>query len=94
MIGIKNLQFSDQKQIVYRYPDFYCTADNPLCISGNPGTGKTTLLYLLSGILRPNAGGVFIGAINMKKLSYWALDRFRGQNFGIIHQHAYLINGL
>lgn len=63
-------------------------------ITGNSGTGKTTLLHLLSGLLRVQKGDVEIAGKNLKTFSQAELDRFRGRHVGLVFQQPRFISSL
>lgn len=66
MIEIKNLSFSyEDKKIL---SDFSLTVNDGecVCLSGNSGCGKTTVLRLAAGLEKPSIGEV----ITPKKISY------------------------
>ena len=60
MIEIKNLSFSYGKKKQSVFNDFSLTLDKGSVygLLGKNGTGKSTLLYLMTGLLRPQAGQV------------------------------------
>lgn len=60
-------------------------------LHGPSGTGKTTLLGLLSGVLTPQKGHLKILDTEMANLSPGQRDRFRGKNIGYIFQVFNLI---
>jgi putative ABC transport system ATP-binding protein len=57
-----------------------------VALVGRSGTGKTTLLHVLAGILRPDAGTVEINGQRIDALSEGRRDRFRGQHIGMVYQ--------
>jgi putative ABC transport system ATP-binding protein len=61
------------------------------CILGTSGSGKSTLLYQLAGLEKPTRGEVFIGKINISKLSEKNLARFRQKNIGFVFQSYNLL---
>jgi putative ABC transport system ATP-binding protein len=65
-----------------------------LLILGESGRGKTTLLHLLAGLLKPTGGSVIIGSTDTSSLSNAQLDKFRGKNVGIIFQTAHFVDSL
>lgn len=62
-------------------------------ILGPSGTGKTTLLHLLAGLLRPQAGQVMLAGQNLATLSRPALYRLRMQ-MGMLFQSNALLTDL
>jgi putative ABC transport system ATP-binding protein len=60
-------------------------------IYGPSGTGKTTLLEVLSGVLVPQHGTVRIGGIDLTTLSATERDRFRALKMGYVFQNFNLI---
>jgi putative ABC transport system ATP-binding protein len=65
-----------------------------LLILGKSGIGKTTLLHLLAGLLKPVGGNVCIDDVNISALSARKLDTFRGQNIGLVFQKNHAVQSL
>lgn len=94
MIQSKEIMFSYDENMQFRFPDFICEAGNILLITGNSGTGKTTLLHLLAGIQKPKSGQIMIEETDLTSLSAAQLDSFRGKNIGLILQNSHFIEAL
>lgn len=77
-----------------QFPDLAAGVGQPLLILGESGTGKTTLLHLLAGILKAREGQVFIENTDLEQLSGRQLDRFRGENIGLIFQQPHFVEAL
>ena len=60
-------------------------------IVGPSGSGKSSLLYLLSGLKTATAGEVFFGDFHISKAPVPKQLAFRRQNFGFIFQQPFLI---
>lgn len=60
-------------------------------ITGPSGTGKSTLLNCLSGLLKPDKGSVYIGDTNIFTLNEKQLSDFRRKNIGFIFQDFKLL---
>lgn len=69
---------------------FEAFAGEMLFIVGPSGSGKTTLLSMISGILEPNTGQVFVGEKDLWKLSSNDLADFRLNRIGFVFQDFHL----
>lgn len=94
MILLKKLHFSYNETTEFHFPDMQCLAGETLLITGNSGKGKTTLLHLLGGLLRPKSGEIFIAENNISVLSEKELDQFRGKNVGLVLQQSHFVASL
>ncbi|HEX9980827.1 MAG TPA: ATP-binding cassette domain-containing protein [Flavobacterium sp.] len=94
MITTKNLSFSHSATAKFQFPDILCGENQALLITGSSGKGKTTLLHLLGGLLRPEGGEIIIGGNHIEKMKERKLDHFRGQNIGIVLQEPHFIGSL
>ena len=62
-------------------------------LSGESGSGKTTFLHLIAGILKPDSGTIRIGDREMSALSESGRDRLRATTIGYIFQTFNLLQG-
>jgi putative ABC transport system ATP-binding protein len=62
-------------------------------ITGSSGSGKTTFLNLVSGILSPDAGTITIAGTEITRLPEAARDRFRAEKIGVVFQTFNLLQG-
>lgn len=65
-----------------------------LLVLGNSGTGKTTLLHLLAGLMNPTGGTIELDGTELDTLSGSSRDRFRGQHIGIVFQQSQFIRSI
>lgn len=63
------------------------------CIKGMSGSGKTTFLNLIAGILSPDKGSITIDKTELTALNEAKKDRFRAENIGYIFQNFNLLKG-
>jgi putative ABC transport system ATP-binding protein len=61
---------------------------------GPSGSGKSSLMYLLSGLKRPTRGAVAFEGQDYREISTPGLMRLRRQRFGFVFQQHFLINYL
>jgi putative ABC transport system ATP-binding protein len=94
MIAVKNLTFAYNQNSPLKFPDFSCNASETLLITGNSGVGKTTLLHLLAGMLRPLSGEILFDGNDISLLPNRVLDKFRGENIGVILQQNHFVESL
>lgn len=63
-------------------------------IMGPSGSGKSSLLYLLSGLKQPTGGKVFYGDVPLSESSEKERVRLRRERFGFVFQQPFLLNYL
>ncbi len=76
------------------FPDLAIERGESFLLLGNSGSGKTTFLHLLGGLLRPLTGKIEIEKIDIASLSETELDRMRGRQIGFVFQRNHLISAL
>lgn len=94
MLKTSNLSHSYSSSNTISYPDIDCKQGEELLILGESGTGKTTLLHLLGGILPVRSGSVVVDNKDLSKLSNKELDAFRGKEIGIVFQDSHFMKSL
>jgi putative ABC transport system ATP-binding protein len=91
MLKMQNISYKIEDREILKDISFELDHDENLLILGKSGTGKTTLLNILAGLIEPHAGNIYFGETNFGFLSQSAKDRFRGKNIGYIFQNNLLI---
>jgi lipoprotein-releasing system ATP-binding protein len=76
------------------FPDFSCAAGERMLLLGNSGTGKTTLLHLLCGLLRTETGSLHVAGCDLRAATDRELDVWRGSELGIVFQRAHFVQSL
>ena len=94
MIKTKDVQFSYDNQVFFKFCDIDLKSNENLLIVGSSGIGKTTLLHLLAGLLNLNSGSIELFGKELSKLSSSQLDEFRKNNIGIVFQRPHFVNSL
>lgn len=86
-------QYGTQKPIL-TLEAFEAQAGEHWLLLGKSGCGKTTLLHVMAGLLKPTQGTVHILDTALYSLKSAQIDRFRGQKIGIVFQKTHLIQTL
>ena len=64
-----------------------------MALSGESGSGKTTFLNLIAGILKPDSGSIVLAGQEMSALREPERDRLRATSIGYIFQTFNLLQG-
>lgn len=94
MLDTKGIKFQYDNSQVFAVQDLTLSGGDELLILGKSGSGKTTILNILGGLLPPLQGEVVINGLSIYGLSGAALDKFRGENIGIVFQKPHLLKPL
>jgi putative ABC transport system ATP-binding protein len=73
-------------------PTFTLAHNDQVALRGESGSGKTTFLNLIAGILKPDAGRIVVNGREMSALGEPARDRLRATTIGYIFQTFNLLN--
>ncbi|MBK8502573.1 MAG: ABC transporter ATP-binding protein [Saprospiraceae bacterium] len=94
MLEAKNITYSYTKRDTLIFPDIICNRGDQWLLLGQSGSGKTTLLHLLAGLRRAQSGHIMIDGRDITKMVDSSLDKFRGQNIGIIFQQSHFVKAI
>lgn len=72
---------------------FSLEAGEQVALRGASGSGKTTLLNVISGIVVPDSGEVFVDGTDLTRLSEPARDAHRARTTGCVFQAFNLLQG-
>ena len=87
----KSYPLKKQKLEILDELHFTVESGSMIAITGPSGSGKSTLLNLLGGLDKPDRGKIFLGEVDLTRLSEEALSKIRSQKIGFIFQHHYLL---
>jgi putative ABC transport system ATP-binding protein len=98
LLEIANLRKSypdpdGRQQVVVDIPHFTLDETAQVALAGESGSGKTTFLNLIAGILKPDAGTIRLAGREMSALSEPERDRLRATSIGYIFQTFNLLQG-
>jgi ABC-type lipoprotein export system ATPase subunit len=74
-------------------PRFQLQRGEQMVLVGPSGCGKTTMLHVIAGIRRADAGAIRVGGTDIASLSEHGRDRFRAAKMGYIFQTFNLLPG-
>lgn len=94
MLETHALTYSFPQGPSFNFPDIAPADLRPLLITGASGTGKTTLLHLLGGLLKPHSGKISINQTEIQNFSEAQRDAFRAKTISIIFQKSFFLNAL
>lgn len=78
---------------IVNIPVFSLETGSQTALAGESGSGKTTFLNLISGILMPESGSIRVAGTDITALSEAARDRHRARHTGYVFQSFNLLQG-
>ncbi|MBP52148.1 MAG: ABC transporter ATP-binding protein [Opitutae bacterium] len=98
MLEVKNLSksFAGIKETVtpvVRVNEFLMKQGEMVALRGESGSGKTTFLHLLAGILSPDEGKIFLDNVELTSLCETKRDQLRASSIGYVFQTFNLLRG-
>lgn len=74
--------------------NFHLDKGERVAIMGKSGSGKSTFLSLVSGIIKPDKGSITLDGISYEKMNESQLNDFRATHIGFIFQNFHLVSYL
>ena len=78
---------------VFRIASLSLGRRESIVLTGRSGTGKTTLLHLIAGLLSADAGSIVVDGRAVSDMSESERDTFRAQTIGCVFQTLHLLHG-
>ena len=94
MIFTQQLSYSYPNSEPLHFPNVDLAQGEVLVLRGNSGTGKSTWLALLAGLLTPQQGEINVAGQRLNGLSNSARDAWRANNLGFLPQKLHLSDAL
>ncbi len=91
MIKATNIQKSYDELKVLKGVSLSIDRGEVISITGSSGAGKTTILQIISTLLSPDSGEVFIAGRDITKLDDKDLSAFRNKTIGFVFQFHNLL---
>jgi len=93
LVKVRGLSFSRGSRLIFDGVDLDIRRGKVTAIMGPSGTGKTTLLKLIGGQLRPDQGSIEVDGQNVHKLRRSALFELR-KRMGMLFQSGALLTDI
>ena len=93
LVSIRDLHFARGSRVIFDGVDIEIPRGKVTAIMGPSGTGKTTLLRLIGGQLRPQSGSVTVDGQEVSRLGHGELYALR-QRMGMLFQSGALLTDL
>lgn len=78
---------------VLHVPEFSLGKGEEVALAGSSGSGKTTFLNVIAGILKPDSGAVTLLEHPLHRISEAERDLVRAEHIGYVFQSFNLLNG-
>jgi len=93
-IEFRNVYLNFDDRTVLNDITFTLADGEMICVTGIAGSGKSVLLRLAMGLLKPDSGQIFIAGREIEQLDESELLAIRGGLMGIVFQEDSLFTGL
>ena len=91
VVELRNVRLSFEDKEVLDGVSLQVEPLDRLVIMGQSGSGKSTILRLILGILRPNGGSIFFKQFEISRLNRRKLQQVRSQ-IGMVYQYSALLS--
>ncbi len=93
VVVFKNVQLAFDDKVILRDVSFELLAGHTKIFLGASGSGKSTILKLIVGLLRPDAGEIYVNGERTDRMSELQLMEIR-HNLGMVFQEGALFDSL
>jgi phospholipid/cholesterol/gamma-HCH transport system ATP-binding protein len=91
MVELRDVRLSFEEKVVLDGVSLEVEPLDRLVVMGQSGSGKSTILRLILGILQPNRGSVFFKQFEISRLNRRKLQQVRTQ-IGMVYQYSALLS--
>ncbi len=92
-ISMRDIYFSRGSRVIFAGVDVDIEPGKITAIMGPSGTGKTTLLHLMTGLLKPDSGQIFVNGKEIQHYSEKELNHLR-RSMGMLFQSGALFTDM
>ena len=83
--------FIDMPTNVFSQVNLMIEPGQLIAAKGTIGCGKTTLINLICGLIKPDSGRIYVDNLDITSMNYDTLSEFRANLFGIVPQKTNLV---
>lgn len=94
MIAWRDLSVQHPRGPWLRFADLRLDTGRTLLLRGASGTGKSSLLALLAGLLTPTSGDIEVDGVPLHRLTPRQRDAWRAAHLGVLPQRLHLSESL
>src|SRR3954466_1693728 len=80
-----------RRRVVLENLNLHLAVGDYIAVMGESGVGKSTLLNLVAGLDRPDAGGILFDGVSLADLDDNALTHLRGERMGFVFQAFHIL---
>jgi phospholipid/cholesterol/gamma-HCH transport system ATP-binding protein len=91
MVELRDVGMQFEEKKVLDGVSFTVEPEDRLVVMGQSGSGKSTILRLILGILRPNSGSIFFKRLEINRLRRRKLQEVR-RHIGMVYQYSALLS--
>ncbi|WP_240958380.1 ABC transporter ATP-binding protein [Streptomyces barkulensis] len=91
VLSVRDVSHGFPGRPVLAHVNLEVCAGSSVAVTGPSGTGKTTLLSCVLGLVRPDEGSILVGGTDITRLGRGRLAAFRARNLGMVFQFGELL---
>lgn len=92
-LELQDIEFHRGSTTILNIPSLTLESGSQTLLTGSSGLGKSTLVHLLAGFVRPSSGRYLVDEQRVEGLSEREWDSLRARRFGVVFQHYPMLRG-